>query len=478
MTLTLRHDADAEKAVLGRCMIDPAAFDEVAGYLMKEDFYSRAHQEIWQAMSDLSKEGLEIDIVTVLNLLRTEKKLERCGGPVYLDSLCEAGRGCLLRGHSKIIKNEARARKVQQASFAIRELAEDAGLNSDNILDKAEEMILTIRDNDLGSGLVSIGAGIGELYGKCYEQAKAKVKLDGLKTGFEDLDRLTNGLHPSNLIIVGARPSMGKTAFALSIAANVALSDTPGKVAIFSLEMSYEDLLKRLLCLTARVNAQDMLNDRLSQKDWAKLADYTARLTKAPIFIDERAGANVFEIRSKLRRLKKQQGLDLVIIDYLQLIRGLGKAESRVQEISAISRQLKEIAKELKVPIIALSQLSRNVENRQNKRPCLADLRESGAIEQDADLVAFLYRDEYYNRSSPAKNIAEVIIAKHRNGPVGEVKLLFLKRFSGFYNSADAAPSGDLPEDLPLPTKRPKPEPFKSGFGALHDLLDGADIPF
>ncbi|MGM9992608.1 MAG: replicative DNA helicase [Candidatus Bruticola sp.] len=433
------QNEEAERACLGSCLIDPEAFDKVSEILAgPEDFYQRAYQEIYAAMAYLAENTGVIDLITVSNYLRDHGKLEHCGGVARLNDLVETVHSSAhVTAYAKIVADNAIARRLLRAGETISRLAVDQEIEVPQRVDQAEEVVFGVDNAHFRGELEPISDSISRTFDEAYERFLAGGSVSGLSSGFTELDELTNGLHPANLIVVGARPSMGKTAFALSIAVNVALADKPGKVAIFSLEMPREDLCMRMMCSIAKVNGQSLRSGKLKQQDWTSMAEAVNKLSKAPIFIDDSGSVTILDMKAKLRRLKKRSGLDLVIIDYLQLIRGSGAnrvSSERIFEISEISRQLKGLSKELNVPIIALSQLSRNVESRQDKRPLLSDLRESGAIEQDADLVAFLYRDEYYNKQSTELNIAEVIVAKHRNGPIGTLKLKFMKQFGGFYN--------------------------------------------
>lgn len=436
---------EAETACLGSCLIDSEAFDRVAEVISgPEDFYQKANQEIYSAMVSLAGTSGVIDIITVSTYLREHGILEKCGGAEYLDSLIDSvSSSAYVSAYANIVADKATARRLQQAGSAISRLALDQSVEVSNRVDQAEEIVFGVGSGRAKSDLTPIKEVAASTFEHAYKLFQEGGTVSGLPSGFKELDDITTGFHPANLIIVGARPSMGKTAFALSVAVNAALNESrPAAVAIFSLEMSSDDLCMRMMCSLARVNAQSVRKGRVSEKDWSRLTLAVSSLSSANIFIDDQGGTTVLEMKAKLRRMKKRSGLDLVIIDYLQLIRGSGRVENRVNEISEISRQLKSLAKELHVPIIALSQVSRQVESRDDKRPKLADLRESGAIEQDADLVAFLYRDEYYNKQSKDAEMAEVIIAKHRNGPIGSLKLSFKKNYGGFYNLDSAQSSG------------------------------------
>ena len=331
----------------------------------------------------------------------------------------------------------AARRDLIKLATDLRASAFDDTKEASMLLEQAEKKIFALTENTETSKMYNMQQIVNETIDIISSRYRKKGEFTGIPSGIAQLDSMTNGFQNSELIIIGARPSIGKTAFALSIAVNVALAEKPGKVAIFSLEMPREDLCQRMMCSVAKVNAQSLRSGKLNSNDWGALAQAVDQLSKAPIFIDDSGSVTILDMKAKLRRMKKRSGVDLVIIDYLQLIKGSSTnrgSSERIFEISEISRQLKGLSKELNVPIVALSQLSRNVESRQDKRPLLSDLRESGAIEQDADLVAFLYRDEYYNKQSTELNIAEIIVAKHRNGPIGNLKLKFIKQYGGFYN--------------------------------------------
>ena len=465
---------DAEAACLGCCLVDPDAVEKVSEILAgPADFYQKAHQQIFSAMIYLMEHSGVVDLLTVVNYLRDKGELEHCGGVAYLDGLTEhVSSSAHVTAYAQIVADNAASRRLQQAGVAISNLAAETSLALPERVDKAEELVFQVGNARNRGDLEPIDKALAQAFSDISTRCEGGNGISGLATGFADFDTLTTGLHSGNLIVVGARPSMGKTAFALSIATNVALAENPGKVAIFSLEMPREDLCMRMMCSLAKVDGQSVRGGRLATRDWDRLTVAVGKLGKAPIYIDDQGTVTVLEMKGKLRRLKKRAGLDLVIIDYLQLLRNTHgartRSEDRIFEIAEISRQLKGLSKELEVPIIALSQLNRGVESRQDKRPGLADLRESGAIEQDADLVAFLYRDEYYNKQSEDIDMADVIIAKHRNGPTGTIKLRFIKRYGGFFDfvpqsfkGSGLSPEGDdLWGDLsgvPLPRKPAQP---------------------
>jgi replicative DNA helicase len=426
------YNHEAEQAVLGAILIEPSVLISVNERLRPEDFYRQAHQRLFQVMNELAEKGEPVDLVTLTAELSDRKLLEEVGGVPYLNELAGVvPTAANAEYYAKIVEEKAILRRLIRTATQIAATGYSGNGDVNEILNEAEKRILEIAGRRVrGSGFIPIHDVLMESYEQIEAQHFNKSGISGTPTGFVDLDRMTSGLKGSELIILAARPSMGKTAFALNLAQNVGVR--AGKtVALFSLEMSASQLVMRMLAAEGNIDAQGFRSGNLSEEDWEKLTMAMSTLSEAPIFIDDTPGLTVYDIRAKLRRLQAEHGLGLVVIDYLQLITGRG-GESRQQEISEISRSLKLIAREFDVPVIALSQLSRAVEQRQDKRPMLSDLRESGSIEQDADVVAFLYRDDYYNEESEKKNIAELIIGKQRNGPVGKVELLFLKNYNKF----------------------------------------------
>lgn len=425
------HNHEAEQAVLGAILIEPSVLISVNERIKAEDFYRQAHQRLFQVMNDLAEKGQPVDLVTLTSELQDRKLLEEVGGVTYLTELAGAvPTAANVDYYAQIVEEKAVLRRLIRTATQIAASGYAGGEEVGNVLNEAEKKILEISQRRIRGGFIPIR----DVLMQSYEQIEAlhfnQGGLNGIPSGFVDLDRMTSGFKGSDLIIIAARPSMGKTAFALNVAQNVAVRS--GKtVAIFNLEMSASQMVMRMLAAEGNIDAQAFRTGNLNEEDWEKLTMAISSLSESPIFIDDTPGVTVYDIRAKLRRLQAEHGLGLVVIDYLQLISGRG-GESRQQEISEISRSLKLMAREFDVPVIALSQLSRAVEQRQDKRPMLSDLRESGSIEQDADVVAFLYRDDYYNEDSEKKNIAEVIIGKQRNGPVGKVELLFLKNYNKF----------------------------------------------
>ncbi|WP_067930367.1 replicative DNA helicase [Alicyclobacillus kakegawensis] len=427
---------EAEQAVLGAMLISADAVAEAVEWLQADDFYRRSHQLIFEAMQQLYEQGQPVDVVTTTAALQAQEgRLESVGGVEYLAELAGAMPTVLHVGHyANIVREKALLRRIIAAAQEIAEASYRAEEDAGSVLADAERRILELSQNRRVRDFTHISDVLEATFERIEQLYASEGKLTGVPTGYSELDRMTSGLQKSDLIILAARPSVGKTAFALNVSQNVAVrAGLP--VAIFSLEMSKEQLVQRMLCAEAYIDGHKLRNGTLEDDDWPKLSMGVSALAGSPIYIDDTPGITVPEMRSKLRRLKSQVGLGLVTVDYLQLIRGRRtNSDNRQQEISEISRSLKQLARELEVPVMALAQLSRSVEQRQDKRPMLSDIRESGSIEQDADIVAFLYRDDYYDPESERKNIVEVLIAKQRNGPTGKVELVFLKNYNKFVN--------------------------------------------
>ncbi len=432
------QNLDAEQSILGGILLDNQALNPVLEVLDFKDFYSEAHRRIFRAIVELSDRNDPVDLITLSNLLKEKKQLEPVGGTAYLASLVDnVPSAANIAFHARIVKEKAILRGLIGTATEILGKSYDASADVDQVLDEAEHAIFEISERKIRPTFWPFKTVIKESIRTIEKLYERKELITGVPTGFEGIDTLTSGLQKSDLIIVAGRPSMGKTAFALNIALNAStLSGVP--VAVFSLEMSKEQLALRMLASEAKVDSQRIRKGLLGETDWPKLIAAAGKLSEALIFIDDTPALSVLEMKAKSRRLKAENGLGLVILDYLQLMKGGGSRDSREQEISEISRSLKALAKELAVPVIALSQLNRKVEDRTNRRPQMADLRESGAIEQDADVIAFIYRDEVYNRTdeNPEKGIAEIIIGKQRNGPTGTVKLAFLEKYTSFENLA------------------------------------------
>ncbi len=434
------QNIEAEQSILGGILLENSAINSALEILSKNDFYSEAHRRIFSVIVELSERNEPVDIITISNALKDKNMLDSVGGSAYIASLVDnVPSAANVANYAKIVKEKAILRGLISSATDIINSCYETGSDVDLVLDKAEHSIFEISENKVRPSFFPIREIVKDSFRSIEDLFARKDLITGVPTGFEKIDDLTSGLQKSELIIIAGRPSMGKTAFALNIAQYAALEgQTPA--AIFSLEMSKEQLAFRLLASDAKVDSQRLRKGFLGETDWPKLTTAAGRLSEAPIFIDDTAAITVLEMKAKSRRLKADQGLGLIIVDYIQLMRSGSYRESREQEISEISRSLKALAKELNVPVVALSQLNRKVEDRTNRRPQMADLRESGAIEQDADVIAFIYRDEVYNKSddNPEKGIAEIIIAKQRNGPTGTVKLAFLEKFTAFENLARA----------------------------------------
>jgi replicative DNA helicase len=430
------QNLEAEQAVLGGIFLNNTIFHTVVDVLREEDFYSPVHRTIFQSFSDLYRLSVPIDLVTVSEHLKKSGRLDTVGGAVYLATLAEAvASASNALHHAQIVREKSIRRGLIQAATEI--ISESFGQTKDidALLDESEQSIFAISE----AKSKPVFRSSKELVTKVFEHLEKRVErrelVTGVPTGYPKLDEITAGLQPTDLIIVAGRPSMGKTAFALNMAMRSAIQHQV-TTAIFSLEMSQEQLMMRMLCSWGKVDLTHIRSGFLNDEDWSRLYQAADALSRAPIYIDDTAALGTMELRARCRRMKSEHDLGLVIVDYLQLMRASRHIDSREQEISEISRTLKAIAKEMHVPVVALSQLNRKVEERTNKRPQLADLRESGAIEQDADLIMFLYREEVYNKreDNPKQGIAEIIVGKQRNGPTGMVELAYLNRFTAFEN--------------------------------------------
>jgi replicative DNA helicase len=429
---------EAEQSIIGGILLDNHAINSVIEILETSDFYSEAHRKIFSAVVELSEKNEPSDLITLSNLLRDKKQLDDVGGVAYLASLVDnVPSAAHIVHYSRIVKEKSIMRRLISVSTEILNKSYESSLNVTEILDDAENAIFQISENKIKPSFFPLKELIKDSFKSIERLYEKKALITGVPTGYDDLDQLTSGLQNSDLIIIAGRPSMGKTAFAINMAQNASIkAGVP--VAIFSLEMSREQLALRMLASEARVDSQRLRKGFLGETDWPKLTTAAGSLSDAAIFIDDTPGISALEMKAKARRLKAEHGLGLVVLDYLQLMRGRDSLMQREQEISEISRSLKALAKELNVPVVALSQLNRQVETRTDKRPQMADLRESGAIEQDADVILFIYRDEVYNKSedNPEKGLAEIIVGKQRNGPIGKVKLSFLKDYTRFENLA------------------------------------------
>lgn len=430
------HNIEAEQAVLGAILLDNDVITDVVELLKPEDFYRESHSIIYRTILELYDKNQPVDLITVTDELNQRKLLDKVGGAAYLTSLV-AGVTSIsnVQHYCKIIEEKAVMRRLIVASSEIMDAGYSESDDVEGILDIAEQKIFDIAQSRNRQPFTPIKDILIETIDRIDELYKNKGKIIGLPSGFVDLDMKTSGFQPSDLILIAARPSMGKTAMAMNIVEYVAIKQKV-PVMVFSLEMSKQQLTQRLLCSLSMVDSHKLRMGDLTEEDWPKLAAAVGILSEAPIYIDDTPAITTMEMRAKCRRLKLEKGLGLVVIDYLQLMQSNKKAESRQQEVSEISRSLKALAREIDVPVIALSQLSRAPETRSDHRPMLSDLRESGSIEQDADIVMFLYRDDYYNPETDKKNIAEVIIAKQRNGPTGTVELAWLGQYTKFANIA------------------------------------------
>lgn len=435
------QNIEAEQAVLGAMLIDKEAIAKATEVLSADDFYREAHRVIFSAMLELYNKNEAVDMVTVTEILKRDNKLEDIGGIAYITSLANVVlTAANVKYHAEIVAEKSVLRQLVRVSTEIAAMGYEANEDVGTLLDTAESRILEISNRKKKNDFTAINDILMDSVQSIESLLQNKGGLTGLPAGFADLDKLTSGLHPSDFIILAARPSMGKTALALNIVQNVALrahkviGGEPRSVAFFSLEMSKEQLVNRMLCAEAGIDSQRLRVGEMHDEDWTHLWDACDTMSRAKIYIDDTAGITAMDMRSRARRLKAEHGLDLIVVDYLQLMQGSGKRNNsgdRQQEVSEISRSLKALARELDVPVLALSQLSRSVESRRVKRPMLSDLRESGSLEQDADIVAFLYREDYYNPETENKH-TELIIAKHRNGPVDTVNLFFQKQFTKF----------------------------------------------
>lgn len=441
------HSIEAEQAVIGAIFLEPEAMSTASEFLLPYDFYRPSHQRIFQVMMQLSDRGEPIDLLTVTNALNSSKLLEEVGGVSYLTELADAvPTAANIAYYTKIVEEKSVLRRLIRTATDIVTESFNREDEIEDVLSEAEKNILDVSNRQNANAFKNIKDVLIDVYDNIEQLHEKSGDVTGIPTGFRDLDKITSGFQRNDLIIVAARPSVGKTAFALNVAQNVAIK-TDENVAIFSLEMGADQLVSRMLCAEGNIDAQRLRTGSLEAEDWTKLTMAMGSLSNAGIFIDDSPGIRVNEIRSKCRRLKQEHGLGMILIDYLQLIQGSGASakENRQQEVSEISRSLKGLARELEVPVIALSQLSRGVEQRQDKRPMMSDLRESGSIEQDADIVGFLYRDDYYDKESEKQNIIEIIIAKQRNGPVGTVELAFVKEYNKFVDLDHRYSAQDIP---------------------------------
>jgi replicative DNA helicase len=430
------HSLEAETSVLGAILLNNEVLSRVADVLDREDFYRTGHRLLYETMIDLSEKGSPIDLVTATEALRQRSLLDKAGGAAYLSGLTSQVPSAENAEHyARIVRDKATLRKLIWVSTEIAGEGYDADSEVADYLDRAEKAIFEITARNIRKPFASVRDILRDTFARIEELYERKDLVTGVPTGYHELDQLTAGLQRADLVIVAGRPGMGKTSFVLNVSQYAAI-EARIPVAFFSLEMSKEQLVMRLLCSEARVDSHRLRRGMLRDSDWPKLTRAAGALADAPIFIDDTAGISTLEVRAKARRLKSEADVGLIVVDYLQLMRARGSYDIREQEISEISRSLKALAKELNVPVVALSQLNRGVESRADKRPMISDLRESGAIEQDADVIMFIYRDEVYNKESPDRGIAEIIVGKQRNGPTDSIKLAFLSEFTTFENLA------------------------------------------
>ena len=433
------HSVEAEQALLAGLLQENRAWDQIVSVVTEDDFYRPEHKFIFLSIAELEKTEKPIDVIAVSEQLKSSGQLEKIGGLAYLAELCREIPGAVNVYHwALIVREKSILRQLIEVGSTLSESAFDPqGRSSAELLDEAEKVVFEIAEK--GSRAKSEGMGIRTYLAKALDRIERMFEqegsITGVATGFHDFDQMTSGLQAGDMVIIAGRPSMGKTSFAMNIAEHAAISDGV-PVAIFSLEMPGEQLVMRMMSSLGRINQHNVRSGKLEEDDWPRLTSAMQMLESTKIFIDDTGGLSPMEIRSRARRIKREHGLGLIVIDYLQLMQIPGRSENRTNEISEISRNLKALAKELEVPVIALSQLNRSLEQRPNKRPIMSDLRESGAIEQDADLIAFIYRDEVYDEDSPDKGIAEIIIGKQRNGPIGTVRLPFLGPYTRFENFA------------------------------------------
>jgi replicative DNA helicase len=473
--ITPPQNIDAEQSLLAALLLDKDTMAKVADVVRPDDFYDDRHGWIFTAMMDLYNTHKPIDVVTVTDVLASHGKLETVGGASKLAAIMG---GNLSAAHAaqyaEIVANKATLRRLIGAANSITELGFATDIKLDDVLDRAEQTLFNVSRKHLKNPFIEVKDALSDAFERIDHLHANRGELRGIPTGYYDLDHMLYGMQAADLVIVAARPSIGKTSFVLNIALNAAKKGHY-RIGVFSLEMSKEQLIDRLLSMESGIDAWKLRTGNLAPEDFNKLSDAMGVLAEAPIFIDDSAFVNVMEVRTKARRLKAEKGLDMLILDHLQLMEGSAGKESRVQEMSEISRSLKALAKDLDIPVIAISQLSREVEKRPGKIPQLADLRESGSIEQDADVVMFIYRDEYYNPETENKNEADILIAKHRNGPVGTVKLRFDGRTMSFGSLArESSYAADVPSMGPKRSVGPQDTPEKSAPAA--EVVDKATV--
>jgi replicative DNA helicase len=433
---SIPHSREAEEAVVGAVLINPEVYYDVAQFLQADDFYIHRHKWIWEAFTSLHEQRIPIDLLTINEELDRKGQLTEIGGPAYLTALVNQVPSSLnAESYGRIVESHSIRRKMINAANAIASIAYNEDSTIDNVMDEAEKAVFNVSERRLKHDLQPISAVLSEYYDRIDELAKRDEEIFGVPTGFIDLDKMLSGLQPSDLLIIAGRPGQGKTGFLLSVAKNAALTHKK-HVAIFSLEMSNEQVVQRLIAQETGIDSQRLRTGKLQENEWPLFAHAVEVMSDTHIFLDDTPAITPLQLRTKCRRLHLEHHLDLIIVDYLQLMGGDTRNDNRVQEVSYISRNLKVLARELNVPVLAAAQLSRAVEQRSDKRPVLSDLRESGSLEQDSDIVMFIYRPDQYEKDTVKQNIAEIIIAKHRNGPVGSVELIFRNALAKFENAA------------------------------------------
>lgn len=455
------HNLDAEKSVIGGLMLEQEAWDEVAESIQAEDFYKPAHKKIFKIIQELNHKNHPADLVTVSNALLEKSELDQVGGPAYLAELLESTPSIAnITTHAQIVSDKATTRRL----ISVGQKIADQGYGQEfediqEYVDTAEAEVYNVAQKTVSQGLTGAGELVKSSLQKLEELYGKKDEVTGVPSGFIELDDMTSGFQPGEITIIAARPSMGKTAFSLNLTLHACMKEKK-KIAYFSVEMAKEQMMIRMLSVASKIPLGNLRNGNISEKDWPKLINTAAALSEAPIYIDDTSGISPYEIRSKLRRMKSKVGVDMVVVDYLQLMSLKQKVDSREREVAEISKTLKAIAKEFKVPVLALAQLNRGVEGRTDRRPMLSDLRESGSIEQDADIIMMLFREDYYDRDNPdIKGLAEVIIGKQRNGPTGTVKLKWVPEY-GIFENLSHDHMGPPP---PMPDEPPPGVPFGGG---------------
>jgi replicative DNA helicase len=441
------HSVEAEQAVLGGLMLDNRAWDAIADRMVAEDFYRRDHQLLFDAIADMASRGEPFDAVTLSERIERKGLADETGGLVYLAGLVrDTPSAANIRAYADAVRERSTLRRLIHVGGEIAASAyEPAGREAGEIVDEAERRVFEIAEsrNKAGSGFLPLKDELGRVIDRLDMLHQNSGAITGISTGFNKLDEMTAGLQRGDLIVIAGRPSMGKTTFALNIAENAAFGSSKAKIGVFSMEMSREQLAFRMISSLGRVDQGHLRTGNFGDEEWSRINTAIHMMKSAPIYIDDTGALTPTEVRARARRLKREHGLDLIVLDYLQLMQVAGNKENRATEISEISRSLKALAKELAVPVIALSQLNRSVEQRTDKKPVMSDLRESGAIEQDADLIMMIYREEVYDPNTPRKGVADIIIAKQRNGPIGDIPLTFLGKYTKFENFTPESAYGD-----------------------------------